>query len=201
MGSTKNKAGDEANRMEQQRQASIARTQSAVNQVFNSPGREGEIVDFMGAMRQLGMSDLDRQKTETDRGLRFALARGGLIGGSTQVDQQREFGEAYGRGVLDVDRRAQGAAAELRAADQEARGRLISLATSGLDATTAAQQAGAAMRSNIEASRAGMGAGAMGDAFSRFSKFYEQSRESAERRRADKNAGWIYQPQTYGGRP
>lgn len=199
MGSTKNKAADEANRMEQERQASIARTQSAVNQIFNNPRREADIADFMGAMRQLGMSDLDRQKAETDRSLKFALARNGQIGGSTQVDQQREFGETYGRGVLDVDRRAMGAGAELRAADQDARGRLISLATSGLDATTAAQQAGAAMRSNLEASKAGMTAGAFGDVFSRFNKFYEQSRESAERRRADRNAGWLYQPQGYGG--
>lgn len=199
MGSTKNRAADEANRIEQDRQASIGRTQSAVNAVFNDPKREGDIADYIAAMRGLGTQDLDRQKKETDRNLRFALARGGLIGGSTQIDQAREFGETYGRGKLDIERRAQGAGAELRAADQDARGRLISLATSGLDATTAAQQAGAAMRSNIEAGRAtGLAAG-MGDVFSRFNKFIDKSEEASVRRRISRETAPLYQPAGYGG--
>lgn len=199
MGSSRNRAGEEANRMEAERQAAIRQAQMAINQVFNDPRREADIADFVSAMRTFRMQDLDRQKAETDRQLRFALARGGLIGGSTQLDQQKAFGEQYARGVLDIERGAQGAGAELRAADQDARGRLISLATQGLDATTAAQQAAAAMRSNLEAGRATSMAQGLGDVFSRFNKFYEQSREAAERRRADRNAGWLYQPVKYGG--
>lgn len=201
MGSTKNNAGEEANRMEQQRQASVSRTQQAVNQVFDSPQREADIADFMSAMRTLDTKDLDRQKAATDRNLRFALARNGQVGGSTQIDQQREFADEYARGALEVERKAQGAGAELRASDQESRARLISLATSGMNATTGAQQAASAMRSNIESSKANMAAAGLGDVFSRFNKFYESSRESAERRRADRNAGWLYQPQGYGGKP
>jgi len=194
-----NNAADAAAAAEQQRQAAIARTQSRVNAVFNDPKREADIQDFMGAYRTLQTGDLDKRKAETDRNLRFALARGGLIGGSTQRDQQAEFGRDYSRELLNVEQRTLGAGADMRAADQDARARLISLATSGLDATTGAQQAAAAMRSNLEAGRSAAQAASVGDAFSRFNKFYSDSRESAERRRADQNAGWLYQPMGYGG--
>ena len=127
-----NRAAQEANRAEQARQAAIAGTQARVNQVFDSPGREADIADYVGAVREYFTDDLSRQKTNSDRDLKFALARGGNIGGSTQRDQQKVLGEEYGRGVLEVERRSQGAGAELRANDQDARARLISLATSGL---------------------------------------------------------------------
>lgn len=182
-GGSTSRAGEEANRMEQQRQAAIKGTQARVNQVFNSPERAGDISNFVGAMRDYWGQDLDRQKAETDRQLRFAMARGGLMGGSVNRDTQKEFGEQYGRGLLDVERRALGAGAELEAADQDARARLISLATSGLDATTAASQAAAALRTNLAAGKSAAQAGGLGDAFGNFAQFIKQSRESAEKRR------------------
>src|SRR5690606_4348303 len=122
----------EANRQEQQRQAAIAATQGRINSVFDAPTREADIADFMAALRERSMSDLDRQKADTDRQLRFALARGGLIGGSTQVDQQRRFGDDYARALLTLERGVQSAGADLRSADQDARARLIGLTTQGL---------------------------------------------------------------------
>lgn len=205
MGSSSNKAANEANRMEQQRQAAIKGTQARVNQVFNAPGRAGDIADYVGAIRAYYGDDLNRQKAEGDRELRFALARGGQIGGSTQRDQQQQFGEQHARGLLDVERRALGAGSELEAADQDARARLITLATSGLDATTAAQQAAAAMRTNLEAGRSTAMAQGIGDVFGGVKSFADRTRDAAERRRANRDAGWnLYQPSAataynYGG--
>lgn len=198
-GGGSNKAANEANAMEQQRQASIAGTQRAVNRVFDSPGREADIADYVSALRELQTGELAREKADADRQTKFALARNGQIGGGTHVDQSRRLAEAYGRGTLQVERNAQTAGSELRAADQDARARLISLATSGLDATTAATQASQAMRVNLESAKGSMQAASFGDVFSRFAKFQEASREAAERRRADRNAGWLYQPMGYGG--
>lgn len=204
-GGGSSRAADEANRQEQQRQAAIRGTQARVNQVFDSPQRGADISDFVGAMRDYYQQDLDRQKVDTDRQLRFAMARGGLLGGSVNVDTQKQFGEQYGRGLLDVERRAQGAGAELEAADQDARARLISLATSGLDATTAASQAAAAMRTNLAAGKSQAQAQGLGDAFGQFSQFIKQSREAAEKRRGIDDAyglGGLYNTASqyrYGG--
>ena len=200
-----NRAAQEANRAEQARQAAIAGTQARVNQVFDSPGREADIADYVGAVREYFTDDLSRQKTNSDRDLKFALARGGNIGGSTQRDQQKVLGEEYGRGVLEVERRSQGAGAELRANDQDVRARLISLATSGLDATTGASQAAAALRTNLEAGKTTAMANGLGDVFGSVKSFADRARDAAERRRGNADAGWnLYQPSAatgfyYGG--
>lgn len=201
-----NKAAEEASRLDRERQAEIARTQGRVNYVFDSPSRAADIRDYVGAIREFHTDDLNRQKADADRGLRFALARGGLFGGSTQRDQQQRFGEDYSRGVLDVERRAQGAGSALEAADQDARARLIQLATSGLDATTAAQQAGAAMRTNLEAGRSSEMAKGLGDVFGSVKSFADAARTASERRRGLRDSGYSpYQPTAvtggyYGGR-
>lgn len=191
-GGGSNKAADEANRAEQERQSSIQRTQSAINAVFDGAGRESEIQDFIDATRDFYTQDLNRQKADTDRQLRFALARGGLTGGSTQIDQQRRFADDYARGLLQVEQKAQGAGTNVRAADQDARARLITLATSGLDATTGAQQAAASMRNSIDANRANDYAGGLSNAFSGLQGFIDKSRESAERRRANIDSGFSW---------
>jgi hypothetical protein len=173
-----NSAAKEANRAEQQRQTNIKYTQSRVNQVFDDPQRKADIADFVNATRQYYQQDLDRQKADADRGLRFALAKSGLTGGSTQVDQQRLLADDYGRGLLQTEQKAQGAGASLEAADQDARARLIAQATSGLDATTAAAQSAAAMRSNIQAGKSEAQLGSLGDSFGQIGNFVKQVQDA-----------------------
>lgn len=205
-GGGSNRAANEANRMEQERQAQIAATQGRVNQIFNDPSRAADISDYVGAVREYFTDDLNRQKTDSDRQLRFALARGGLTGGSTQRDQQQRFAEDYGRGVLNIEQRALGAGADLEASDQDARARLIQLATSGLDATTAAQQASAAMRSNLQAGRSTAMAQGLGDMFGSVKGFADQAKDAYNTRRANRDAQIsLYGPSAatgfyYGGR-
>jgi hypothetical protein len=177
MSSGGNSAAKAANQAEADRQSAIRRTQSQVNTVFNDPKRQADINDFVNATRSYYQQDLDRQKGNADRGLKFALARSGLTGGSTQVDQQQLMGEDYGRGLLQVEQKAQGAGASLSAADQDARARLISLATSGLDATTAAQQASAAMRSNLEAGKSEAQLGSLADSFGQTNSFLQNVKD------------------------
>lgn len=200
MSSPKNRAAEDAQRAEQARLAKITQTQGRINQVFNDPRRQAEIDQFVSGIRELKMGDLNEQKAEADRELKFALARGGQVGGSTQRDQQFELGRGFQKGVLDIDQQALGAGANLQAADQEARGRLISLATTGLDATTGAQQAAASMRSSIEAGRSAAQAQGLSNFFGGVSEFARSSREAADKRRALKDSGFSpYQPMSYGG--
>lgn len=187
-----NKAQREAQEAERQRQAAIQNTQATVNSVFNDPQREADIADYVGALREYWGQDLDRQKGDTDRAMRFALARNGQIGGSTQVDQQARFADDYAKAVLQIEQKAQGQGASIRAADQDARARLISLATSGLDATTAAQQSAAAMRSNLESSRSGSLMASLQPMFSAYQQYAEKSSERKWRNEADKKTVGLY---------
>lgn len=200
MGGSSNRAQQEAQRAEDARLAAIRNTQSRVNQAFDAPGRQADIADAVAANRQLGTQTLDEAKAEQDRQLQFALARNGQVGGSTQIDQQSELGRQYTKGVLDVDRRARAVGSDIEAADQDARARLISLATSGLDATTAASQAAAGLRTNLEAARATSNVNDIGNVFGgTFADFLTRSRDSAERRRADQTTGFGLYPNPYGG--
>lgn len=194
-----NKARKEAQAAEQDRLAQITKTQGSINEVFDGPGRAGDISKFVGASRDYYTQDLNRQKADTDRQLRFALARNGQTGGSTQVDQARHFSDTYARGLLDVERKAQSGGAAIEAADQDARSRLLSLATTGLDATTGAQQSAAAMRTSLQAGAGERNAGALGDAFSSFKSFIDRSRETADRRRANSESGFSVYGNGYGG--
>ena len=194
-----NKAANEANRQEQARQRAIAGSQRRINDVFDSPGREADINDFMAALRERSLSDLDRQKLDTDRELRFALARGGLIGGTVQRDQQRRLGDDYARNLLKLERGVQGAGSELRAADQDARARLIGLATQGLDATTGARQAAESMRNNLQSASSTNLVNDIGNAFSGWSNFFTDARDAAARRRADQQAFGLYGGMAGGG--
>lgn len=195
-----NKAAKEASKAEEARTARIAATQGRVNQVFDSPQRAADIADVVNAVRQYSTADLDRQKTDNDRQLRFSLARGGLTGGSTNRDLQAEQGRTYARALLGIEGKAQEAGSSLQSADQQARAQLISLATSGLDATSAARQASEALQTNLQAAKAGAMAGTLNDSFSAFKTSFDRMRELSDRRRADLAAGITpYKPINYGG--
>lgn len=196
----KNTAAEAAAKAEAERQAAIKEAQSRVNAVFDSPERQADIDRAIAAQREFETGILNQKKSDTDRQLKFALARNGQVGGSTQVDQQRRFGQDYANALLGVERSAQGFGANIRSADQDARARLISLATAGLDATTGEQQAAEAMRVNLQAGNANRNAEGVANAFVNFNDFLKSSRERADRQRADRVAGFnYYQPTSYGG--
>lgn len=188
-------AADVAARMEMERQERIREAQGRINQVFDNPRRARDIADFVSATRSKLMEDLNRQNTDAARELKFSLARGGLSGGSVNVDQNRRLTDEFNRGLINVEGRAQGAGAQLEAADQDARARLIQLATSGLDATTAASQAAAGLRSNFENARSQAFGEQLGDQFATIGGFVKNRREEAARRQANRDANF----NLYGG--
>lgn len=201
MGSPSNRAAQQAQAAEEARLRAIQGTQRGINSVFDDPRRLGEIQRFVSDLRGFKMIDLNDQKQVADRQLQFALARKGQTGGSTQVDRQTQLGRDYQRGVLDIERQSQGAGAQLSAADQDARARMIQLANSGLDATTGAQQSAAALRSNIEGMQATARADGIGQLFGGVADFARRSREEADRRRGLQASGFgLYNAgQGYGG--
>lgn len=188
------KASKEAQRQEAERQAAIKNTQAAINGVFDNPGRAADIADAKAANRAYLTGDLSEQKANADRQLKFALARGGQLGGSVQNDKQQVLGQDYSKGLLDVQRKSAGFGAQLESADQDARSQLISLATTGLDATTASRMAASALRSNLESGSSAAQLQSLGDAFSNLGDFWKDAKESQLRRRADQQAYGLYGP-------
>lgn len=194
MGSSGGGAQRRAEQQERERQARIDQTTRQINALFDAPERQQQIADFRTAMQDFYLQDLNRQKGDADRDLTFALARSGLTGGSRQVDANRRLGEDYQRGILDADRRAQGAAADLRGQDEQARLNLTSLAQSGLSASSAATQAASAMRASLEGANASARVQGLGDFFGSVADIKRRSEEEAARRRADRMYTSMYGP-------
>lgn len=181
------KATNKANQAEGLRQSNINRSVQQINQIYGSPQREADINDFLSASRSFYRQNLDRQKATADRSLKFAMARNGQTGGSVSVDANRQLGEDFQRGVLSADRLAQGAANDLRNADEQSRMNLISLAQSGADTTTGGARAAESLRANLAGANASLTTDALGDVFGGLSKVYENSRNNAAERRGNRD--------------
>ena len=195
MSGSNDRAQREAQRAEQERQENIRRTSAEVERIYGSPERQQQYEDFYSATRDLGMEDLNKQKAIADRQAKFGLARGGLTGGSRAVDLGSQLGREYTDGLLTVDQRALAAKSDLMAADQQAKNNLLSLTQSGLDMTTAQQNATAAMQANLQSGEATRLAGGIGDIFGTASDFYKKSEEERIRRQAEQNYGQsLYSP-------
>ena len=195
MSGSNDRAQREAQRAEEARQEDIRRTSAEVERIYGSPERQQQYDDFYNATRDLGMADLNQQKAIADRQSKFALARGGLTGGSRAVDLGAQLGREYTDGLLAVDQRALAAKSDLMGADQTSKNNLLALTQSGLDMTTAQQNATAAMQANLESGEATRLAGGLGDIFGTASDVYKKSEEERIRRQAEQNYGQsLYSP-------
>lgn len=198
MGSSGNSAQREAQAEEARRQAAIAQTQRNIERVFAAPEREADISKFLDATRGYYREDANRQQGDAARNLQFALARTGQTGGAYDVDTNRRLGETYQRGLLEADRRAQSAAANLRASDQQSKQNLLALAQSGLDITTASNNAAQSLRNNLAGATADAREGSLGNLFSSFGDIYNTSVKQQEERRAQKDIySTLYAPPQY----
>jgi hypothetical protein len=198
VGSSGGNAQAQAQAAENARQVQIAQAQRRIEETFGAPQREADIADFLNATRSYYREDANRQQGDAGRNLQFALARTGMTGGQYDVDTNRRLAETYQRGLLEADRRAQSAAASLRSADQQAKQNLLAMAQSGLDMTTATQNASQAMRNNLAGATADAREGSIGNLFSSFGDIYSQSVKQDEEKRAQRDVyRTLYQPSGY----
>ncbi len=185
-----NKASQAAEEEERKRKAEIAAGQSRVEGIFGSDERQADILGLEDAVRAFLQGDLDRKKTDTDRNLKFALARGGLSKGSVDVDSNLRLGDDFLRGILEVERRSKAAGTSLRSEDQATKNSLFSQILGGLDATTAAQRANTSLQQNIDLTKSSSFQQGIGDLFSDFTNIFKSSKQAAADRtdRFDFNA-------------
>lgn len=200
MGSSNNDAQKEAQKAEAARQAAIAASVGKIDSVFSDPRRQAQYQDFLEASRAAYQDQLGRDQKVNERQLRFANARSGNTGGSVAVDSGRRLSEAFQKGTLEAERLAQGDESNLRQADQDSRLRLISMAQSGLDATTGVRNASEALRSNLQAGGATRNVKSISDIFGQFSDIYKKSQDAAnERKGANYAYNTTYQPGLFSG--
>lgn len=194
-GGGSDKAAKQAQANEDARRAAIAQSTAQVNSIFDNPSRTGQYDQLARDTTTYYTNQLDQQKAKNDRQMRFALARGGQVGGSLQADMGAQAGKDYLQGVLEAQRRGLSAGAALRSQDEQSRANLIAAAQGGLDATSAASQAASALQSNLQASRPASTANAFGDAFGDFASIYQRSQDAKAMRDGFRYANQsIYQP-------
>jgi hypothetical protein len=200
MGSGSDRASKQAAKAEKERQLAMTEGTNRVNAVFDSPDRASQRQDFLTAVREHYLTDINRQKVKNDRNLKFSMARGGLTGGSAAIDANRVVGEDYTTGLLGAEERAQGAVSGLEAEDDQSRLNLLAMVQQGLDATTAASRAGSMVMTNTANARSNAFADSLGDVFGNSADIYKRQEELAARRRGERAAyDSLYGNQRYQG--
>lgn len=189
IGGGSNKAAKAAQQQEAARQAGITNAVNQINSIYSSPQRQKQYTDFQNAMQGYNLQQLNQQKVDADRNLNFAMARQGLTGGSADADASANLARSYNQGVLKSQQQASSAAANLQGADQQQKQQLIGLAQSGLDATSASNQALAGLQTNLQAAQAQAQAQGLGDMFAGLAAYYNNSDAAANNRRLLINPG------------
>lgn len=132
--------GADARRQETERQERIKAATEEINRVFGDATRNDLYTSQKSTVYDLNKMEVDRQAQEAERANRFGLARSGLLGSSVNVDTQADLDRRTNEGLMRAGGIADQAAADLKTADERTRSSLISLAQSGIDTGTAAQQ-------------------------------------------------------------
>lgn len=135
--------------MEKQRQAKIAATQAVINSIFSDPWRETMYSDAEKTALDYNRALLDDEYKQAQEKLTASLARRGLIGGSAEVSEQQRVQENFNRELGKLQSYAVGQGLQLRSADEQAKQRLLGLATSGIDTASAAQSAYSSLGSSL----------------------------------------------------
>lgn len=181
---------------ESERQARISKNVSDINGAF--AGRESQYADFANALRTKYTGDLNRQYGEANRNLKFELAGAGLTGGSVAKDQGADLGRQMTEGTVAAEQKVGSQEAGLRAADENSRTQLISLAQAGGDIGNGATQTANMLRANYDSNA--NAANTLGDVFGGTAATYKAMQEARNLRRGLASS----QEQIYGagiGRP
>jgi hypothetical protein len=172
-----------AQETERKRQIQVANATNAVERAFGGPERQGQLDDFIKALRGEFTTEAGRQKKIIDRRAKFSLARSGLTGGSAAADVKTDIGRQFQTGLIESERLSQSSLADLIAADQASKRQLTALAQGGGSVASAAASSAAALKSNIAGARSGTAVSSLGDIFSEQAAVSKAAEEASQRRR------------------
>lgn len=164
--------GTDAAEIERQRQERAQQAINAINNVFDDADRDALYQSHRDAVYDLNTQEVERQAEQMERANRFALARNGLLGGSVDVDSATELNRRTNEGLAKAGGIADAAMSDLMSADENTRSNLVSMATAGTDATTAAQLASSGLKQNMESAAADKAVASVGDLFGSLANAY-----------------------------
>ena len=124
------------------------------------------------AVYDLNAKEVNDQYADAERANRFALARNGLLGGSSDVESNANLQEKTNEGLIKAQALGQQAASDLRTADEQSKQSLISMAQSGIDTGTAQQMATAQLNSNAQSALGQRGGATIGNLFDNLGQAY-----------------------------
>lgn len=162
---------------ENARQATISSNVQGINSAFANRGQE--YAQYQGALQDQYQTELNRQQSIAARNNKFALARGGLTGGSAAVDAGTLLSQDMQKGTLAAQQQVQGATAKLQSADEATREQMISLAQSGGDIGNAATQTANNLQANIGNAQNTNAAAGLGNVFGDVAQNYTNMNTAA----------------------
>ena len=124
------------------------------------------------AVYDLNAKEVNDQYADAERANRFALARNGLLGGSSDVESNANLQEKTNEGLIQARALGQQAASDLRTADEQSKQSLIAMAQSGIDTGTAQQMAQAQLSANAQSALGQRGGATIGSLFDNLSQAY-----------------------------
>ena len=134
--------------------------------------REKLYEDQQQAIYDLNAKEVNDQYADAERANRFALARNGLLGGSSDIESNANLQEKTNEGLIQAQALGQQAASDLRTADEQSKQSLIAMAQSGLDTGTAQQMAQAQLNANAQSALGQRGGATIGNLFDNLSQAY-----------------------------
>ena len=164
--------GTDAAEIERQRQERAQQAIDAINSVFDNANRDALYQSHRQAVYDLNTKEVERQAEQAERANRFALARNGLLGGSVDIDSSAELNRRTNEGLSQAGGIADAAMGDLMASDETTRNNLVSMATAGTDATTAAQLASSGLKQNMESATADKAVASVGSLFNDIANAY-----------------------------
>ena len=135
-------------------------------------GREKLYSEQQQAVYDINAKSVNDQYADAERTNRFALARNGLLGGSSDVESNANLQEKTNEGLVQAQALGQQAASDLRTADEQSKQNLIAMAQSGIDTGTAQQMAAAQLNANAQSALGQRGGATIGNLFDNLGQAY-----------------------------
>lgn len=174
-------ASAKADAAEAARQGRISGNVKDINAAYD--GREPQYAQFTDSLRSRLNEGIQLQRQNAERSSKFALARGGNIGGSLQRDQSAELNREGREAALAGERQVQSGVGGLRAADEDARSRMIALAQSGNDIGNGAAETASILKANAQTAQNSSNVANLGDLFGGVASTVKNQNDAAARRR------------------
>ncbi len=173
---------------QQQDEAQKTATRDAINRVFQDPeklaARRAQYDQQRQANYDLNKQYLDEDVGNTRRLQRFAALDRGVLGGSSDLDQQAEIDRGYQAGLLDAGQKADAMRRAWEQSDEKARLDLLAGVETGMDEKTAAENAQRALDRALGDSTAAAQGRTVGNLFAGAADAYSQWRYNQGQRDA-----------------